>query len=285
MRKPKNFVLPNHPDTSPELFVERGEKGDGVGTWVPNEKHTLLAKYIDATKYAQNKFPQRIFIDPFCGPGRIQVKGETTTRHGGALIAWHQSIKSQCNFTKVIVGDIDEQKLEACRIRLQNAGANVSAFIGSAKETVPEMIKAIPSGSLCLAYLDPYNLKYLSFSIIKALAALPKIDFVVHFSLMDLNRNIDIELGERDRFSDASPDWKIREKKESISKANLGTWFFNDWTNLIKQLGFKFSEEIPLITNSQSGALYYLVFFSRNEFPDKIWNDIAKGDTLDLFDN
>ena len=62
MRKPKNFVLPNHPDTNPELIVERGEKGDGVGTWVPNEKHTLLAKYIDATKYAQNKFPQRIFI-------------------------------------------------------------------------------------------------------------------------------------------------------------------------------------------------------------------------------
>lgn len=70
------------PDPYPELPVERGPHGRGVGRWVVEEKHRYLARYLDATREAQKKFKQRVLIDPFSGPGRIQVEGESL--HGTA---------------------------------------------------------------------------------------------------------------------------------------------------------------------------------------------------------
>lgn len=72
-------------DPYPELPVERGPHGRGVCRWVPDEKHFYLARYLNATREAQKKFKQRVLIDPFCGPGRIQVEGETHTRDGGSV--------------------------------------------------------------------------------------------------------------------------------------------------------------------------------------------------------
>lgn len=41
------------PDPYPELPVERGPHGRGVGRWVVDEKHRYLARYLDATREAQ----------------------------------------------------------------------------------------------------------------------------------------------------------------------------------------------------------------------------------------
>ena len=95
------------PDPYPELPVERGPHGRGVGRWVVDEKHRYLARYLDATREAQKKFKQRVLIDPFCGPGRIQVEGEDFTRDGGSIAAYRQSVRSGAPFTKLLVGDID----------------------------------------------------------------------------------------------------------------------------------------------------------------------------------
>lgn len=79
-----SFQLAHEPDPLPMLPVELGRTGDGVGRWVPEMKHTFLAKYVEGTRRAREKFKQRVYVDLFCGPGRVQVKGETMTRPGGA---------------------------------------------------------------------------------------------------------------------------------------------------------------------------------------------------------
>lgn len=281
MASRKTFQLPNHDDPCPHLTVERGPSGSGVGWWVPQVKHTHLAKYIGGTSRAQAKFPQRVLIDPFCGPGRIQVRGESFTRDGGSMIAWRQSVDSECAFTSVLVGDIDLERSSACQSRLAAVGAPVQRFDGAAADTVGRMAEAVPRGALCLAYIDPYNLEYLSFSVIRRLAELPHIDFAVHFSLMDLTRNIDMELDpKRDRFEDASPGWRGRAPQ--MSKAGLASWFFEDWRRQIIDLGFSVSREMPIIGDGQGRALYRLVFFSRHALPDRIWGDIAKSPNLEL---
>ena len=145
-------------------------------------------RYLDATREAQKKFKQRVLIDPFCGPGCIQVEGENFTRDGGAIVAYRQSLRSGAPFTKLLVGDIDSSRVHANELRLRAAGAAVQSFVGPAEQTVGEMAKAVPFGALALAYIDPYNLEFLSFSIIERLAKLQYVDFAVHFSLMDLTR-------------------------------------------------------------------------------------------------
>lgn len=277
-----HFELPLHPDTHPNLEIERGPSGEGVGWWVPQVKHTYLAEYIHATRKAQAKFPRRVLIDPFCGPGRIQVRGESITREGGATMAWHQSVASGCAFTNIFVGDINEARLHACEARLSSAGAPVQGLAGAATTTAPQMVRAVPSGALCLAYIDPYNLEFLSFSILESVAQLPHVDLAVHFSLMDLTRNIDMELDpKRDRFADANPGWRDRAPR-SVSKAGLASWFFEDWRAKVCALGFKASKAMPLVDDGHGRALYRLIFFSRHPLPDRIWGDIARSPNLSL---
>ena len=279
------FKLPLEPDPCPGLVVERGPNDEGVGNWVPEQKHTLLAKFLGGTKGARAKWPQRVLIDPFCGPGRIQVKNEPATRDGGAVVAWRQSVLHSTPFTQVLVGDLVRERAEACRRRLETLNAPVKAFVGPASETAKEMARSVPQSALVLGYIDPYNLGYLSFDIIRALGELKHIDFVVHFSTMDLQRNVEMELDdERARFDEAAPGWREKLDVHSLSKTGLRQAFFKYWTSLVGSLGFTFSKQAPLVRGDHNEPLYRLVSFSRHPFVNGIWDDVAKGRNRELFD-
>ena len=48
-----NFQLAQDKDPYPDLPIELGRQGEGVGRWVPEMKHTYLAKYVEATRRAR----------------------------------------------------------------------------------------------------------------------------------------------------------------------------------------------------------------------------------------
>lgn len=281
--KRKEFALVAGPDPCPELCIEQGPRDKGVGLWVPTQKHVLLAKLIGGTRAARAKWPHRVFIDPFCGPGRIRVEGEASTRDGGSVVAWRQSQAVAPVFTSMLVGDLNQARVDACVSRLSALDAPVRGFCGAADTTVPQMIRAVPSGALVLVYLDPYNLEYLSFDIIRALAQLPKVDFAVHFSTMDLQRNVDMELDDdRARFDRAAPGWRDAVDVGGLSKQGLRQAFFSYWMRLVEGLGFAFSNAMPLISDGRGIPLYRLVAFSRHDLPNKVWADVARSPNLEL---
>lgn len=263
-------------DPCPMLVVERGPRNEGVGTWVPNEKHRFLKEYLSATRHAWAKWPRRVFIDPFAGPGRIQVKGESITRDGGAVVAW-QALKDTAPFTGMFVGDIEEERASACEQRLKALGAPAQKFVGAAEETVPRMIAQIPKNSLCIAYIDPYNLELLTFSIIEQLASVSKIDLAVNFSTMDLQRNVELEFDpRRARFDGTAPGWRDSASIKSSNRENVKLAFFNYWCDLVRKLGFNHSREMPLVRNDHGHPIYRMVFFARHDLPTRIWNDVAR---------
>jgi three-Cys-motif partner protein len=272
------FRLADDIDKHPDLAIERGRDKSGVGAWVPNEKHTYLAKYVEGTRQARKKYPRRVYIDLFCGPGRIQVKGEDRTRHGGAQIAWLHSRLDQAGFTDCFVGDLDAERASACERRLSALGANVKSFAGPAETVVDQVIAALPKNSLSLVYLDPYNLQYLSFSIIEKLARLSKVDFAVHFSTMDLRRNVLMEFNpERARFDAAAPGWRDHIDPTAFIRGDADEAFFEYWCGLVEKLGFIISERKPLVRDDANRPLYHLIFFSRHPLPNRIWGDVAQG--------
>lgn len=273
-----SFRLAARADDFPALMIERGRNSEGVGSWVPEVKHTYLAKYVEGTRRARQKFTHRVLVDPFCGPGRIQVKGEEGTRPGGAQIAWLHSLLDNVGFTSCLVGDIDSSRSLACVQRLSAMGAPVKGFVGPATSTVTEMMQAIPESALCLAYIDPYNLQYLSFDVIEALAKLPYVDFAVHFSTMDLRRNVLMEYNpERARFDEAAPGWRTHIDPNAFVRGDADEAFFDYWCSLVTGLGFVVSHRMPLIRDDGNRPLYHLVFFSRHPLPNRVWEDVAQG--------
>jgi three-Cys-motif partner protein len=287
VRKINNRLIinrPIEPDSYPDLIVDDGKNGGGVGDWVHLEKHRLLATYIDAARAAaaSSSFSNWIYMDPFSGPGRMITKGESSTRPGGAMVAWRQSQLGHKPFSKVFVGDLDEKKLEACEARLAAANCPVTAFHGSAIDTAKKMVAAVPPRSLCLVYIDPYNLALLSHDMIKTFASLPKVDFVVHFSTMDLLRNVDAEMDpERARFDDVLPGWRTRLALHN--KSSLPSAFLDDWRASVQGMGFTCSKSMPLIYNNDQHEIYKLVFFAKHDLPMKLWRDVARSPNLDLF--
>lgn len=281
---PQKLYLPVSKDTHPHLPIERGPSEKGVGSWVPHEKHRLLCDYLHASRYAWKKWPQRVFIDPFCGPGRIQVEGEADTRDGGAVLAW-RALQHSAPFTHMLVGDIKSARAEACGARLSACGAPVQTFVGPAADTVRDMVRCVPRGALCMAYVDPYNLELLSFSILKELAS-SKVDLAINFCTMDLQRNAEFEFDpSRARFDGAAPGWRDDPDIKGASKQNVKLAFFRYWCRLVEGLGFEYSKEMPLVRNNNGHPIYRIVFFARHDLPTRIWSDVAKGpnQTLDLF--
>ena len=280
MKSSKTSVVETDP--CPALTVERGPEGKGVGVWVPSEKHRLLCHYLSGSRYAWSKWSSRVLIDPFAGPGRIQVAGESFTRDGGVVLAWRTLAKA-APFTSVFVGDIDRDRAKACEQRLVALGAPVRAFVGPAADTVKEMVAAVPTRSLCLAYLDPYNLGFLSFSILRDLAKLRNVDLAINFCTMDLQRNVELEFDpNRTRFEDTAPGWRVHGAIRTASKQNLPMVFLRYWCQLVRDLGFEHSQEMPLVRNNHGHGIYRMVFFARHEFPTGIWSDVAKGPNRNL---
>lgn len=265
------------PDPCPDLIIERGPKDEGVGDWVPNDKHRFLREYLHATRHAWNKWPDRVFIDPFAGPGRIQVKGESFTRDGGAVVAW-RALATSSPFTNMFVGDIESGRARACEERLKALKAPVVSFVGPAIETVRSMVGAVPNRALSMAYIDPYNLEFLSFSLLETLAKLKKVDLAVNFCTMDLQRNAELEFDpKRARFDAVAPGWRNDPDVLSASKQNVKAAFFNYWCRLVQGLDFSFSKEMPWVTNDRGQRIYRMVFFARHDLPTRIWGDVAQG--------
>jgi three-Cys-motif partner protein len=144
------------------------------------------------------------------------------------------------------------------------------------------MIALVPkTSSLAIAYVDPYSLEPLAFDLLKTLAT-RKIDMAVHFSVMDLHRNIEMEY-DRARFDQAAPNWQEELPAGDHSKSEWAPRFFEYWRGLVAGLDFKFSKEMPLVYNKQGKPMYRMVFFARHDLPIRIWGDIARNPTMPLF--
>lgn len=254
-----------------------------IGEW-SLEKHDLLRKYVDASWAARQKWTHRCFIDLFSGPGRVKVRKSNVVTDGGAVVAWRQASKRDGRFTKVIVGDIDPNALKACKTRLEGLGAPVDALEGPATQTVDQVLRIVNPNGLHLAYLDPYNLEHLPFSVIERLAKFKNIDILVHFSVMDLQRELELDF-ERDqsRFELFAPNWRKQIDPLSMSKQEARAQFVRYWLSLVDSLGFSCSRERPLMTNSKNGPLYRMMFLMRHKLADKLWTDIAKPAQGSLF--
>lgn len=276
--RPERLVIHrDEPDPYPEGVVEANEDACGVGTWVVRIKHTKLCQYIDSAYGAARKWPGGwVYIDLFCGPGRIRMVGESNTRPGGAVAAWRQSQISGTPFSKVLIGDLNEKKLADCERRLQLVGAPVKAFNLAAVDSVKAMVREVPRGALCLAYVDPYKIGALAFDIFRILAE-HDVDIVVNFFTSDLRRNVDTARDE------LNPGWRMRLAGQ-MNKSSLAAAWFEDWQQQVKGLGFRMAKSMQTVENSKNSELYRLVFFAKNDFPLGLWEDNTANPTGDLFD-
>ena len=255
-----------------------GLLADVVGPWA-SEKHERLRKYIDAYRGARAMFlPNKgtggaSYIDLFSGPGRSQVEGTAQFIDGSPLVAFRAAQSSRAGFSNLHFNDLDSENVDALRQRISNLGGAANFYSERGDAAVDRIIYALNPAGLHFAFLDPYNLENLSFSIIKKLATLPRMDMLIHVSIFDLQRNLRRYLNDRRVLDAFMPGWHGAVDVNGSDHA-VRRQLLEHWLGLIKSLGTTPADGIELVSATGGQRLYWLVFVSAHPLGRKLWNDI-----------
>ena len=247
-----------------------------VGEW-SLEKHDRLRRYVDISGPVRRKFIGRAgatYIDLYCGPGRSLVRETGQIVDGSPLVATLKAFECKAPFTGVFVGDAEKSCVDAAASRLTARAIVNLKYYGPAEDTVKQVLHELNPYALHFAFLDPFNLGDVPFTVIEALSKLQRMDILIHISLQDLQRNlrryIDTPNGPLDR---VAPGWRKaldpRERDEVVR-----TKFLNHWLDLIRGLDMAPSQGIELVSGSVGQRLYWLVFVSRHDLAGEFWDKI-----------
>jgi three-Cys-motif partner protein len=261
-----------------------------VGKWA-KEKHKILESYVDISHQARRKFIKTnsstnefkggaTYIDLFCGPGRSKIRDTNDWIDGSAIVAWKESVKKGAAFTKVLIADLDKEKLEACKTRLEKLGANVIAFNGSALDALSAFQSEIGSYGLNLSFIDPYNLRSLDFKLIEALNQHRRVDILIHLSKMDLQRNLPKNLKDIESdFDSFVPGWRERFDLNH-NYHHIRQQVVDFWIEKVKKLDIKMSDKAhwQLITGPKNIPLYWLMLIAKNDLAINFWKEINKSE-------
>ncbi len=122
------------------------------------------------------------------------------------------------------------------------------------------------------------------FAVFVPFFKLQRVDFIVHFSANDLQRNLDSYLSRDESVMDAfAPGWRKHVTSIRARDQMRGTAFWY-WVSKFEGERFKLAKERVLIRGKTNQPLYWLLNFSRHPLAADIWDDVAdSGGTGDLF--
>lgn len=249
---------------------------NGVGAWI-DEKHARLRKYIDITRATRRKYLNKsgaTYIDLFCSYGRARLRDGDAIVDGSPLVAWKTAQTGNAPFTCMHIGDTSQEALDTARRRLSALHAPVVTHPGPAESTVHKVAGALDPQGLHFAFLDPYNLDSLPFSVIEALARVKRMDILIHVSTQDLQRNFGIYFNQQpsplDRFA---PDWRNAVDPDAPERTQRRQ-VLDHWLERIRALDMQPAEGIEQVTADKNQNLYWLVFVSRHPKAHEFWEKI-----------
>ena len=163
-------------------------------------------------------------------------------------------------------------------------GGAPNGYALPADVVVDQVVAALNPSGLHFAFLDPYNLEQLPFSIIRRLAMLPRMDMLIHVSLQDLQRNLDKHTRPDGVLDAFMPGWRQKvDPGQSINGLRAALLEF--WLKEIRKLGTTPAEGIELVLGPNNQRLYWLVFVSAHDLGQKLWNairDLRGQSTMDF---
>src|SRR4051812_11175525 len=214
------------------------------------------------------------YIELFSGPGRSQVEGVENYIDGSPIVALRAAQKSGAKFSELHFNDLNPDNVDALRQRVTRLGSAGTFYNEPAATAVDRVIYALNPLGLHFAFLDPYNLESLPFSIIQKLATLNRMDMLIHVSIFDLQRNLRRYLSDGRVLDSFMPGWRDGVDVNRGDQA-VRTALLRHWLGLIKSLGTTPADGIELVSATGGQRLYWLVFVSAHPLGRKLWRDIS----------
>jgi three-Cys-motif partner protein len=212
------------------------------------------------------------FIDLFAGPGRARIRETGEFIDGSPLIALQHP---DAPFTRTILCDVDSENVRSLAARAAPFGDRALIVEGDCNEKIDEVARAIPGHGLNLALVDPFRVRDLHFETIRRLAGFARMDILLHFPTNAIKRNLHEPKfhDQVDRFF-GTTTWRGR-----ITEASDVVQLIDVLREQLQPLGYT---DVKLnsmpIKNDKNNVLYHLVFASKHDRGDQIWQSITRTD-------
>lgn len=234
-----------------------------VGSWSP-EKLYYVRRYIDIfTTAMKTKWPRRVYIDLFSGPGRCVIEDTQQEVDGSPLLA----LSAKYSFTDVYLNDLDPFAIEALRARVQGLAVRAPVFRtldcnDAARDAVT--VLNLGSDALGLAVVDPTGFQ-IHFDAIEELSRGRKIDLIITFMSQSLKRFIgepQMESALDGFFGDRN--WRTLVDKKDIAGRVTARALLDHYEDRLRKLGYAHVNDHIRILNSRESPIYHLVFASKH---------------------
>ncbi len=160
------------------------------------------------------------------------------------------------------------------KLRLRAIGGKPTVYFGKAELTAREIVERLNPVGLHLAFLDPYKLESLPFSVIATLAELKYIDLFIHVSVHDLQRNFGLYSktidGPLDRIA---PGWRQTVSLKQAKSATRAA-YIRYWASKVEALGFQPARYELVSGAAKNQRLYWLLLVSRDPIANRFWEKI-----------
>ncbi len=242
-----------------------------VGQW-SSDKHYYLMRYVDAfTTSMKDKWAGLHYIDLFAGSGIERLKDSGTLDWGSPLIA----AQAPHAFSQLHLCEKSRRKHRVLKERVDRVALGTQVLQGDANKRIGDIVRAIPRGTLSLAFLDPYGL-HLEFETIRSLSDI-RADLIIFFPdhldalrnweghyLCDRDSNLDRCLG-------TGADW--RSILDAVAPTRLAEALRELYVGQIRSLGYTEFEYKRI--RAKGHPLYVLILCSRSERAAKLWRGIS----------
>jgi three-Cys-motif partner protein len=253
------------------------------------EKLDYLRRYLDIfTRSMHDSWPVMHYIDLFAGSGKCRISTAGTIVLGSPLLA----LTAAQPFSGYFFVDLDRQNVAALekRCKASDLRDRVQCHVGDANRTVHKVVAEIAGkhrSSLNLAFLDPEGLE-LHWTTVEALAKVGRMDLIIHYSQMGLNREMPNALTRDeptavDRFF-GDEEWR-HIYVQHRHKRSLQRELLDYYKGKLSKLGYvevKGQEELgyePLMRSAAKRApLYRLLFASKHPLGAKFWGEVTRRD-------
>lgn len=247
-----------------------------VGDWSEEKLH-YIGRYIDIfTTAMKDRWPRRVYVDLFSGPGRCVIEGTDREFDGSPLLA----LQARYPFTHLYLNDLDSEATESLRGRIPVPTAQAvvlrSLDCNVAARDAVEELALDELGTLGLAVIDPSAFQ-IHFDALEFLTRRRRIDLIITVMTGYLRRFI----GEAtfapvlDAFF-GSPEWRglvdVRRAGERLTFRAL----LDFYQTRLRELGYEHVDDHVRITNSNDQTLYHLVFASKHPRGAEFFREISR---------
>jgi three-Cys-motif partner protein len=250
----------------------------GVGSWSA-DKYALVRLYAHLfTSGMKGKWSSLVYVELYSGAGQSRVDGSGEILLGSPMIA----LSIDVPFDQYIFCDVNTLALGALEKRVASRfpSAKATYLLGDCNASWQQILSLIPSGALCLCFVDPYDIG-IRFDTLKGLSANRNMDFLCLLaSRTDAGRNranyiaedsdkVDLLLGSR--------DWRTEQNDPAVLKQNFGDYLCSKFAARMETLGYLPSPNHEMRTIKDSNrSLYRLALFARHNTAKNYWNQVLK---------